>query len=84
MSTLAIFIIYFCFCLMYKNRQLSYIFVLKSLQTLKINKYRVEIGLRIKKSEKRLKWYLVWPLIDLYEWYENWKTNRDRNSKSKV
>ena len=75
-------IIYLCFCLMYRNRQLSYIFILRSLQTLKISKYRDKISLRIIKLERRFNWFLIWPLIDLYEWYEDWKENRDRNAKS--
>ena len=82
MSIVTQIIIYFCFCLMYRNRQLNYIFILKSLQTLKISKYRNDIVLRISKHERRFKWYLFWPLIDLYEWYENWQANRNRNTKS--
>ena len=79
---MTVIIIYLCFCLMYRNRQLSHIFILRSLQTLKISKYRDKISLQIVKHEKRFKWYLIWPLIDLYEWYENWKENRDSNTKS--
>jgi len=82
MSILTIVVIYLCLCLMYRNRQINYIFILRSLQTLKISKYRDEISLRIKKLERRFKWYLAWPLIDIYEWYEDWKANRDRNIKS--
>jgi len=82
MSVTTMIIIYLCFCLMYRNRQLSHIFILRSLQTLKISKYRDEINLKIVKYEKRFKWFLIWPLIDLYEWYEDWKANRDRNNKS--
>ena len=82
MPITTIVIIYLCFCLMYRNRQLSHIFILRSLQTLKISKYRDKISLQIIKHEKRFKWYLIWPLIDLYEWYENWKENRDSNTKS--
>ena len=67
---------------MYRSRQLNHIFILRSLQTLKINKYRGKISRSIEKHEKRSKWYLAWPLIDLYEWYEDWKENRDRNIKS--
>ncbi len=67
---------------MYRNRQVNYIFILRSLQTLKISKYRNDISLRIAKHERRFRWYFIWPLIDLYEWYEDWKTNRDRNAKS--
>ncbi len=82
MSITTMIIIYLCFCLMYRNRQLSYIFILRSLQTLKISKYRDKISLRIIKLERRFNWFLIWPLIDLYEWYEDWKENRDRNAKS--
>jgi len=82
MSVTTVIIIYLCFCLMYRNRQLSHIFILRSLQTLKISKYRDDISLRIAKHERRFKWFLVWPLIDLYEWYEDWKTDRNRNNKS--
>ena len=67
---------------MYRNRQSNQIFILKSLQTLKISKYRVDISNKIKKYEYRLKWFLIWPLVDIYEWYENYKKNRDRNTKS--
>ena len=67
---------------MYRSRQLNHIFILRSLQTLKISKYRGKISRSIEKHEKRLKWYLAWPLIDMYEWYEDWKENRDRNIKS--
>ena len=31
---------------------------------------------KIDKKEKRLNWFLFWPLIDIYEWYEDWKTDR--------
>ena len=82
MSVTTVIIIYLCFCLMYRNRQLSHIFILRSLQTLKISKYRDKISLRIIKLERRFNWFLIWPLIDLYEWYEDWKENRDRNAKS--
>ena len=82
MSITTMIIIYLCFCLMYRNRQLSHIFILRSLQTLKISKYRDDIRLRIARHERRFKWYIVWPLIDLYEWYEDWKKDRNRNIKS--
>ena len=82
MPVTTMIIIYLCFCLMYRNRQLSHIFILRSLQTLKISKYRDDISLRIVKHERRFKWFLVWPLIDLYEWYEDWQANRNRNNKS--
>jgi hypothetical protein len=81
MSLVELLVIYLFFCLMYRNRQLSYIFILRSLQTLKISKYRDDIVVRIEKHEKRFKWYLIWPLIDLYEWYEDWQKNRNRNTK---
>ena len=66
----------------YRYRQINLIFILRSLQTLKISKYRNDISLRIAKHERRFKWYLIWPLIDLYEWYEDWQANRDRDNKS--
>jgi hypothetical protein len=81
MSLVELLVIYLFLCLMYRNRQLSYIFILRSLQTLKISKYRDDIVVRIEKHEKRFKWYLIWPLIDLYEWYEDWQKNRNRNTK---
>ena len=77
-----VILFYIFLCLLYRNRQLNYIFILRSLQTLKINKHRDAIKARIEKHDRRFKWYFVWPLIDLYEWYENWKENRDRNIKS--
>ena len=69
---------------MYRNRQINYVFILRSLQTLKISKYRNDISLRIAKHERRFKLYLIliWPLVDLYEWYEDWKKDRNRNTKS--
>ena len=84
MSITTMIIIYLCFCMQYRFRQLNHIFILRSLQTLKISKHRDEINLKIIRHEKRFKWFLFWPLIDLYEWYEDWKTNRDRNAKSKT
>ena len=75
-------IIYLCFCMMYRQRQLQWIFTLRSLQTLKIAKYRNEIVDKIQKHEERFKWFLFWPVIDIYEWYENWQENRSRNIKS--
>ena len=68
--------------MMYRQRQLQNIFLLKSLKTLKISKHRNEIGRKIERHEKRFKWFLFWPLIDIYEWYENWKENRNRNVES--
>ena len=82
MSKLTVILFYLCLCLMYRSRQLNYIFILKSLQTLKISKYRNDISLKIKKHEKRFKWFLIWPIIDMYEWYENWQKNRNSNIKS--
>ena len=74
-------LIYLCLCLLYRGRQINQIFVLKSLQTLKISKYRTKITSKIKKHEQRIKWFLFWPLIDLYEWYEDKKENRNSNTK---
>jgi len=82
MHLATIITIYLVFCLMYKNRQANCIFILRALQTLKISKYRNDISLRIEKHERRFKWYLFWPLIDLYLFYEDWKKNRNRNFKS--
>ena len=67
---------------MYRNRQVNQIFILKSLQTLKISKYRNKTSEKIKNHEKRIKWFFAWPLIDLYEWYESYKENSVRNIKS--
>jgi hypothetical protein len=75
-------IIYLCFCLMYRQRKENQLFILKTLQTLKISKYRNRIVEKIQKYEKRSKLFLFWPLVDLYEWYENYKENRNRASKS--
>jgi hypothetical protein len=77
MSVITQIIIYLCFCIMYRQRQSQWIFTLKSLQTLKIAKYRNEIVAKIQKHEKRFKWFLFWPVIDIYEWYENWQKNRN-------
>ena len=66
----------------YRYNQINHIFILRSLQTLKISKYRDEINLKIVKHERRFKWFLIWPLIDLYERYENWQADRNRNNKS--
>ena len=82
MSIITQILIYLCFCLMYRQRQLHWIFILRSLQTLKISKYRNKMTGKIKKHEKRFKWFLFWPIIDIYEWYENWKENRNRNNQS--
>ncbi len=68
--------------MLYRKRQMQYIFILKSLNTLKISKYRNEINRNIIDQEKRLKLFLFWPLIDIYEWYEGWKKNRNSNIKS--
>ena len=75
-------LIYLCFCMLYRQRQLQYIFILRSLQTLKISKYREDITSKIAKYENRFKWFLFWPILDMYEWYENWQTNRNRNPQS--
>ena len=80
MSVTSIILIYLCFCMLYRQRQLQYIFILRSLQTRKISKYRNDISLKITKHERRFKWYLFWPLVDLYEWYEDFQTNRNRNT----
>jgi hypothetical protein len=82
MTLVTYFLIYLCLCLMHKNRNLNQIFILKSIQALKINKYRNKINIKIKKCEYRLKFFLIWPLIDIYELYEDFKENRASNTKS--
>ena len=82
MTILTQLIVYLLFCLMYRTRQENQLFILKSLQTLKISKYRITISEKIKNHEKRYRWFLFWPFIDLYELYEDWQKNRNRNSKS--
>tara|TARA_B100000674_G_scaffold482630_1_gene485332 strand:- start:1265 stop:1465 length:201 start_codon:yes stop_codon:yes gene_type:complete len=66
--------------MLYRQRQLQYIFILKSLNTLKISKYRKEISEKVVKYEKRFKWFLFWPLLHIYEIYEDWQANRNRNN----
>ena len=73
---------YFCLCLLYRQRQQQHIFVLKALHTLKISKCRDKILNNILKNEKRFKLFLIWPLVDIYECYENWQENRSRITKS--
>ena len=75
-------IFYLILCVSYRNNQLNQIFTLKTLQTLKIAKYRTKIFQNLTRREKRIKWFLFWPLIDIYECYENWQENRNRNTKS--
>lgn len=82
MSITTMIMIYLCFSMMYRQRNLQFIFLLRSLQTLKISKYRVAISKKIENHEKRFKWFLFWPILDMYEWYENWQANRGRNTKS--
>lgn len=81
MTLLTKILIYLCLCVLYRSRQINQLFILKTLQTLKISKYRNRISEKINKHEKRLKWFLFWPVIDIYEWYENWKENRNRDNK---
>lgn len=75
-------ILYLCICFLYRRQQLDYLFTLKSLQTLKISKHRNQINKKIKSIENKYKWFLFWPALDIYEWYENWQENRNRNIKS--
>ena len=82
MSILLVALTYFLLCLLYRQRQSQWIFLLQTLQTLKINKYRNRIAQKIEKHEKRSKLFLFWPIIDLYEWYESWQANRSSNIKS--
>ena len=82
MSIIAQILIYLCFCIMYRQRQLQWVYTLRTLQTLKISKYRNDISKKIEKHEKRFKWFLFWPALNIYEWYENWQKNRSRNTKS--
>jgi hypothetical protein len=80
MAIITQILIYTSICFLYRNRQLNNLFILKSLQTLKISKYRTKISEKIQKRERRFKWFLFWPLIDLYETYEDYKENRSRNT----
>ena len=68
--------------MLYRQQEIQHIFILKSLQSLKINKYRNKITEKIISQEKRIKWFLFWPIINIYEYYENWQENRNRNTKS--
>ena len=81
---LVIFIIfsYICISLIYRSSHLNHIFVLKTLKLLKTNKYRDKIARKIIIYEKRINWFIFWPILEVYEWYENWQENRDRNIKS--
>ena len=80
MSIITQILIYLCLCFLYRSRQLNNLFILKSLQTLKISKYRTKISEKIKNHGRRLRWFLFWPLIDLYEMYEDYKENRSRDT----
>ena len=82
MSVVTLFLIYLLLCLIYRSRQANQIFVLKALQSIKANKYRKKIDEKIKNHTKRYKWFFFWPIIDLYEWYEDWQANRSQNIKS--
>ena len=82
MTVLTQIITYLCLSLLYRQRQQQNIFILKALHTLKISKCRDKISNKIKKHEKRFNWFLIWPLLDMYEWYENWQENRNSNIKS--
>ena len=80
--TIIFVIAYLISCITYRGQQKSELFILKSLQTLKISKYRENIYLRIQRHEKRIKLFYCWPAIELYELYEDWQANRNRNTKS--
>tara|TARA_R110001583_G_scaffold68610_8_gene195098 strand:+ start:1257 stop:1460 length:204 start_codon:yes stop_codon:yes gene_type:complete len=67
---------------MYRNRQINQLFILKNLQTLKISKYRVETTKKVKNHEKKIKWFLIWPIIDLHEWYEEYKKDKNGDIKT--
>ena len=68
--------------MLYRQQQQQSIFILKNLQFLKISKYRSDTSKKIVKYEKRLKWFIFCPLINMYEWYENWQKNKNSNIKS--
>jgi hypothetical protein len=82
MNIITVILIYLCSCLLYRNRQVNFLFVLQTLQTTIINKHRYKISEKIKIHSIRTKWFLFWPLIDMYELYEDWKANRNRNNKT--
>lgn len=73
-------IIYLFLSIMYRQRQCQHIFILKSLQTLKISKYRDAILKKIEKHNNRSKFFIIWPALDMYDWYENWQEDRNRNA----
>lgn len=79
---LVLLLSYFSISLIYRNNQVDQIFILRALSSLKINKYRNKIYELIIQHEKRKKWFLLWPIIQVYEKYENWKKNRNRNIES--
>jgi len=79
---ITLIIMYLISCIRDRRQQLNELFILKSLQTLKISKYRENIYFRIQRREKRIKLFYCWPAIELYELYEDWQKNRSRNTKS--
>jgi hypothetical protein len=81
-SEITMFLMYLGMCLLYRSRQANQVFILKILQSLKSNKHRNKINQKIKNHEKRHRWFFAWPIIDLYERYEDWKEDRNRNVKS--
>lgn len=76
-SIITFFLIYLLSCYLDKSMQTNHLFLLKCIQTLKINKFRNTISSDIKIYERRKKWFLIWPIIRLYEGYENWQKNRN-------
>jgi hypothetical protein len=82
LAIIVLLLSYFSISLIYRNNQIDQIFILRVLSILKINKYRNKISDLIAKHEKRKKWFLFWPTIQIYEQYESWKKNRNRNIKS--
>ena len=82
MTLITQIILYLCICFLYRRQQLDYLFALKILQTLKASKHRSEISKKIKLIKNKCKWFLFWPVLDIYEWYENRQENRNRNIES--
>ena len=82
LAIIVLLLSYFSISLIYRNNQVDQIFILRALSSLKINKYRNKISELIIQHERRKKWFLLWPTIQVYEKYESWKKNRNRNIKS--
>ena len=37
---------------------------------------------KVKNDEKKIKWFLIWPIIDLHEWYEEYKKDKNGDIKT--